>query len=869
MEVKQESEVMEVKRFSLGALVATATLMAIAPAAPRVYGDESRSTSQSQTQTVVAGEQYEHAPGGTMMLGADYRDLWTTPIEVEVLSLQTAGGGLSPVTRVGGNETLGLAMKGQDGLSYTFRAVDKNLSGIVPSEFKGTPIELIVSDQIAGNFPGVQVVAGPLSEAAGVLHVDIRLVVMPDDPALGQYRKDFANVLGVFMEYPQPGFQGATEILGHEEFWTLRMTGPPNLADARAFLRARLFDILLGDWDRHRGQWRWVRIPGQPRLQPLPEDRDQIFADFEGKVLDMARSMGAQMVTYEEDYVSLYDATQNGWDLDRFLLTSLDKSEWMEIAADLQGRITDEVIDTALHRLPPEYYALRGSEIEQKFRARRDKITEEAERFYYFMAGQVDVQCSNQSEIVVVERFDGNEVEVSVAVAKDNETPTEPYYHRRFKGDETKEVRIYLHGGNNRVVTRGNKGGGPRIRVIGGAANDVVDDSQGGKVDFYDFQGNNRVVGDGSIHTRPFKMPPRMTGDPVEQEVPWVPTRDWGRTTTPKAVVGYHADPGMVLGGGFTSQSQAFRKYPWANRHVFTAAYAIGANKPVIDYKGDFRRQNHLLHYALHVRWSGIDQLRYYGLGNETSDDLPTSAYQISSNRLTVFPALTVAKGAKGAFLIGPIVHYSDSTGTDPDTVLEQEQPLGVGTFGEVGLRTLVRYDSRTDKDVLAGGIELKAAGSYYPELWDVESAFGSIGGELGVHVPLSDSVTVSSFVGGKKVWGDYPFFEAAYLGGQQHLYGYHWDRFVGDASLYGSAAVRWAFKKVRFALPGELGLMGTIDAGRVFVAGEDSHKWHPSYAAGIFYAPFNRHLLFEVGVGHSTESTFFLVQAKMMGLGF
>ena len=46
---------------------------------------------------------------------------------VKVLSLQTVGGGLSPVTRVGGNETLGLAMKGQDGLSYTFRAVDKNL----------------------------------------------------------------------------------------------------------------------------------------------------------------------------------------------------------------------------------------------------------------------------------------------------------------------------------------------------------------------------------------------------------------------------------------------------------------------------------------------------------------------------------------------------------------------------------------------------------------------------------------------------------------------------------------------------------------------------------------------------------------------
>ncbi len=66
---------MDVTRFSLGVLVATANLMAIAVTTPRVYGTERRSTSQSRTQTVVAGEQYENAPGGTLMIGADYRDL--------------------------------------------------------------------------------------------------------------------------------------------------------------------------------------------------------------------------------------------------------------------------------------------------------------------------------------------------------------------------------------------------------------------------------------------------------------------------------------------------------------------------------------------------------------------------------------------------------------------------------------------------------------------------------------------------------------------------------------------------------------------------------------------------------------------------
>ena len=62
---------------------------------------------------------------------------------------------------------------------------------------------------------------------------------------------------------------------------------------------------------------------------------------------------------------------------------------------------------------------------------------------------------------------------------------------------------------------------------------------------------------------------------------------------------------------------------------------------------------------------------------------------------------------------------------------------------------------------------------------------------------------------------------------------------------------------------------MAGVDAGRVFVEGESSKKWHPSYAAGIFYSPFQRHMLFELAVGQSPESAFFLIQAKMLNLGF
>jgi hypothetical protein len=280
---------------------------------------QSDSTAKPRTTTVIAGEQYRDPPGGLeSLLGEDYRDLWSTPIEVEVLNLQTFAGGLKPVMRIGGNQTLGLALKGRDGRDYSFRSVDKDYSdNVIPPAFQGTVVEDIIQDQIAANFPGVQVVMAPIEKAVGVLApLDPRPVVMPHDPALGEYRKTFAGILGVIMEFPQPvsetnpGFHGATEILSPREFWTDRQAGVQNLPDTRALLRARILDILFNDWDRHRLQWRWARIPGKSLLQPIPEDRDQVFADFEGMALEFARMEGGQMVTFKEEFEPFYRATQ-------------------------------------------------------------------------------------------------------------------------------------------------------------------------------------------------------------------------------------------------------------------------------------------------------------------------------------------------------------------------------------------------------------------------------------------------------------------------------------------------------------------------------------------------------------------------------
>ena len=87
---------------------------------------------------VVAGKHYQAGGIHRALFGADYRDLWAMPVEVPVLDLQHYAGGLRPVRRVGGQETKGLAMKGADGRDYTFRAIDKDPTSILPEELQDT-----------------------------------------------------------------------------------------------------------------------------------------------------------------------------------------------------------------------------------------------------------------------------------------------------------------------------------------------------------------------------------------------------------------------------------------------------------------------------------------------------------------------------------------------------------------------------------------------------------------------------------------------------------------------------------------------------------------------------------------------------------
>ncbi|HET8624803.1 MAG TPA: hypothetical protein VFM14_14660, partial [Gemmatimonadales bacterium] len=263
----------------LAALVTAAAAPLLAQDVPPA--ERATALTPGSTVTITPGSRYRAGWLHRAFFGDHYRDLWATPIRVEVLDLSTFRGGLTPTKKGGGKQTNSLRFKSKDGREYAFRSVDKDPSPLLPEDLRETLVENIFQDQISASHPAGALVVPPLLDAVGVRAAAPRLVVMPNDPALGEFRQEFAGMLGTLeqrateSEDGEPGFEGAVDVKDTEELFEKLDKNADERLDTRAFLAARLMDLFLGDWDRHVDQWKWIQLDKKGQYIPIPYDRDQ------------------------------------------------------------------------------------------------------------------------------------------------------------------------------------------------------------------------------------------------------------------------------------------------------------------------------------------------------------------------------------------------------------------------------------------------------------------------------------------------------------------------------------------------------------------------------------------------------------------
>ena len=848
----------------LSAIVtALACLPSVLPAQAAGGPPRHRQRTAADTVVVTPNARYDAGWLQRWLLGAHYRDLWATPIEVEVLDLRTFAGGLQPTQRGGSMQTKSLRFKGADGKEYVFRPIDKDLAPSLPSELRETLVRQLYQDQTSSFHPAAALVVARLLDATGIRHVQPRMVSLPDDPLLGEFRGEYAKQLGTLEERPGRGFDegtdasGAVDVISSERLFDKMRKSPDTRIDTRAYLAARLFDVVVGDRDRHRDQWRWAtfREGSGAVWEPVPRDRDFAFVKHDGVLLAVARGWYPQLVSFDRGYPAMEGLNWNGREIDRRLLVGLERPVWDSVARDLQARLTDSVIVASVAVMPQSFTERNGGELRRALMERRDHLPAAAGALYALLAREVDLRASDQCDVAHVTRLDDGSVDVSLESSKG------AYFRRHFNARETKEVRIFLLDGDDRAIVRGSAATGVVVRVIGGDGNDELIDSTAGRhTRFYDASGDDRIVS--AARTRIDRRPYTPPATKRAQD----PPRDWGHEWRPAPWIDYGPDLGVFLGFGRTRYDYGFRYDPYVSRMTLQAGYALGARRAKALFAGEFHRMNSPQYATLELGASGIEVLRFYGFGNETRIDQPDDFYRVVHTEYLVDPAYVLPLSRSISVALGAVARYT-KTEEDDNTLVGTTRPYGSGSFAEVGPRLGLTLDTRDRVIATRRGLHVATSATLYPQVGDVERAFGEAHGTaaayLGASLPLEPTLALR--VGGQHLWGSFPFHEAAFLGGRSTLRGWDEQRFAGRSSLYGNAELRLFVTRFFLFVPSDLGVFGLADGGRVYAAGERSSEWHTAFGGGVWVAPLKRRNTVSIAFARGRERSGMYVRSGFL----
>jgi hypothetical protein len=796
-------------------------------------------------KVIAAGPEYKRGSLYQKLWGRNYRVEWTTPVRVPVLKLDTAFGGLIPYKAGGGNESKSLRLRSASGNEYALRSIRKSREEVIPDNIKGTLMEDVVNDGVSMSHPYGAFAIGYMMEAAGIYHSWPKLVYVPRQKALDSFNTKYGNDLYLLEQKPEGDWSEADN-LGNfrsfsstEELITKLHQSNTNIVDQRAYIKARLFDMLIGDWDRHEDNWSWgeVAVPGGILYKPVPRDRDQAFFHHDGVIIDHV--IGAAGLFYMQPYDSVvkniskicYAARY----MDRLFTNELVLEDWAREAVALQKALTDEVIVHSVSQLPPEVYTVKGRELIDKIKARRNQLQAFAVKHYKLIAEQVEVIGSRQRE-----RFEvtGNEGKTVVSVYRLNEKgkkEANPYYQRTFNPEETKEVRLFGIKGDDVYVVN-NDVADITIRIIGGPGKDSVIQSKR-KVHIYDNKDNvfetssarMHLSSDTSIHSWDYR---------------WYKKDKNGFLP----LVFYNNADRVYAGLRYRMQKNRWRQEPFAWSQEVGVHYSISQNAFSAFWEGLYPNVIGKWGLTYRAEYDFIRWTNFYGMGNETvSVTRDINYYRMRSREWFVNAGLLRNFGRSTVQATG--FYQQVKSINDRDRYFGKVFAHNRDVFETnpyAGLQLSYSYVNINDSVVPVSGFTI-LANAVYTNNFKQNEFFQRYNAFAQVYVPLPDRFSLALRFGAEtivndEVLGSGQAYEHAIIGGPRTVRGFRRERFWGKTAVYNSNELRFITNLRTYLLTGKIGVFGFFDQGRVWMPGEKSNKLHYSYGPGIIIVPYNKY---------------------------
>ena len=828
-------------------------------------------------KTVLPGAEFQAGWLHTMLFGKHWRDVWTTGVSVPQLNLEKFSGGIALLKDESRFQTVSLLLKGDAGHFWRFRPISKDPEKILPEEFRKIAVSDIIQDQVSASLPFAPLIAKDLLDAVNIFTAKPLLCLLPDDPLLGKYQKDFGGLLGTIEfcsneDGDKNNFNDSSITKSSFELMHLLEDQRNEVLDAHQFLKARLMDIFLGDWDRHTDQWHWAKykINESEKWCPIAREKDQVFAKFDGIVPRAAAFFVPKLNHFDEDFPQVEDITWSGRSLDRRFLTEITKTEWDSVTSFVVNNLTDSVIECAVMQLPHESFLVAGNELIIALKTRRNNFTELSDDYFKHVNSVVDVYASTKDDYAEINRLNDLQTEI-ILYRRDAGTGgklDEPFYYKLCDNFLTGEVRIYLLDGDDKVVIKGIVNSSPLVRIIGGEGKDeLIDNSEvsgyfacitpipdaENKTIFYD--GDKITIlkkGVGTLYDGE-KFPEAK--DEFERFDP--KGMDRGHNWSFEPIIDYSSDDGVIAGISPMFYKFNFRQIPFEYRLKAGAAYNFKPNSFQISFEGVFNSLIKNSSVKINVVNARRRLSKFFGYGNETAYSKQLNkngSYDLEGEYLHAGIDLSYSFIKSFSWINGLYYDYSDNRLKTAS--LLNNFPYGNYGSGQIKLATVssgINYDTRDNANYPMEGMLFNSALEYCPKILSAQADFKKLTGDIRKYITIKD-FTLALRASGGKIWGTFPFPNSLFVGGEENLRGYRRERFAGDASITGQAELRAKISNIKLLIIGELGLSIFAEVGRVFVRNELSKKWHPSYGFGSWFSILDRKLVVSGSIGFSPE---------------
>ncbi|TRW27329.1 phosphoesterase [Flavobacterium zepuense] len=803
-------------------------------------------------KSIYSKEELEHSGIFKALWGDHYRNDYLAPIKLKTALLDTLYGGLTPVRKGGGHQTNSLRLKDKSAAEYTMRNTKKSalrfiqyflfkMQYLAPDVADTYFIKLLEDYWTTAN-PYAALTMGDIADALEIYHANPQVYYIPKQKALGNYNDNYGDQVYFIEEQANDGqgknagFGYHDKIIGTGDFLEEMRRKDKVTVNENVYIRTRLLDNILGDFDRHADQWRWTedkKEDGTLFYTPIPRDRDQAFSDFDGFMIGAITTLNPPlrfMQRYTPKYKHIRWFNDAGDDVDRAVLINDTEEDWAREAKYIKEHLTPEIVDKAFAKFPEGLDEAKKAKIKAAFLGRISKVEELSHDVYSYLKSFVMITGTDKDDWFIITRKPNGVTNVKGYRIQQGQKGT-LFWDVDYDKKVTKEIWIYGLDDKDIFEVEGDGNKTIPIKIIGGKNNDTYRINRKSNVHVYDQKSMPNTFETSGCKT--------LTDDYEVNTYDFMKGRKDISQILPQ--IGFNPDDGLAVGAAFSYTKNSLVRNPFTAQHNVKALYYTATSGVNLSYAGEFAHVLGKLNLGIGAGYtSPFYAYNFFGFGNTTPDNDNMDYNRVRIRTAYVNPSL-LYRGYYGSIIRFGLKYENIESEKTEDRYIAIA-PVNPKVFDEQTFYTAEASYSYNNFDNAAlpkKGIGFSLSGGYKAN-FDEDKGYAYIVPEvrLTTKIDRKGILTYATKLKAQHIFNnDFEFYQAATIGDQDGLRGFRKQRFSGKTSYYQNSDLRLSLGRLSNSfIPASWGVYGGFDYGRVWIDGENSDKWHTSVGGGLLF---------------------------------